>query len=318
LCPAKERLNADSPMDLFQLETFLAVAQSGSFSGAAKVVHRTQPAVSQVVRKLEEELGEPLFDRSSRDGRLTDAGKVLQEYALKMLNLRREARASIEELRQFQRGTLVLAANEFTSLYLLRVLEEFRKFSPMIKVAVQRGLASGIAAQVADHSVELGVLSFRPENPLLQSIVVFRDELVLVVPPSHPLAGSRTVSIRQLGAESFVAHNVVSPYRLKVLEAFKRHKTPLNMDVEMPTIEAIKRFVASGNGVALVPRISVEPELARGELVSIPVKELQFERKLRIIYRKGGTLSHAARAFLKVAQSMAVTAQGRCLYQPER
>ena len=305
-------------MDLFQLETFLAVAQTGSFSGAAKVVHRTQPAVSQVVRKLEEELGEPLFDRSSRDGRLTDAGQVLQEYALKMLNLRREARASIEELRQFQRGTLVLAANEFTSLYLLRVLEEFRKFSPMIKVAVQRALASGIAAQVADHTVELGVLSFRPENPLLQSIVVFRDELVLVVPPAHPVAGSGTVSIRQLGAESFVAHNVVSPYRLKVLEAFKKHKTPLNMDVEMPTIEAIKRFVASGNGVALVPRISVEPELVRGELVAVPVKELQLERKLRIVYRKGGTLSHAGRAFLKVAQAMAENAQGKYLFQVER
>ena len=305
-------------MDLFQLETFLAVAQSGSFSGAAKVVHRTQPAVSQVVRKLEEEIGEPLFDRSSRDGRLTDAGKVLQEYALKMLNLRREARASIEELRQLQRGTLVMAANEFTSLYLLGVLEEFRKFSPMIKVAVQRALASGIASQVADHTVELGVLSFRPDNPWLQSIVVFRDELVLVTPPTHPLAGARSVSIRQLGAESFVAHNVVSPYRLKVLEAFKRHKTPLNMDVEMPTIEAIKRFVASGNGVALVPRISVEPELARGELVSIPVKELQLERKLRIIYRKGGTLSHAGRAFLKVAESMAENAKGRYLFQPER
>src|SRR5215470_13276584 len=304
-------------MDLFQLETFLAVAQSGSFSGAAKVVHRTQPAVSQVVRKLEEELGEPLFDRSSRDGRLTDAGKVLQEYALKMLNLRREARASIEELGQFQRGTLVLAANEFTSLYLLRVLEDFRKFSPMIKVAVQRGLASGIANQVADHTVELGVLSFRPENPLLQSIVVYRDELVVVVPPSHPLAGAKTVSIRQLGAESFVAHNVVSPYRLKVLEAFKRHKTPLNMDVEMPTLEAIKRFVASGNGVALVPRISVEPELARGELIVVGVKELQLERRLRIIYRKGGSLSHAGRAFLKVAQSMADNGKGRFLFQSE-
>jgi DNA-binding transcriptional LysR family regulator len=305
-------------MDLFQLETFLAVAQSGSFSGAAKVVHRTQPAVSQVVRKLEEELGEPLFDRSSRDGRLTDAGKVLQEYALKMLNLRREARASIEELRQFQRGTLVLAANEFTSLYLLRVLEDFRKFSPMIKVAVQRGLASSIANQVADHTVELGVLSFRPENPLLQSIVVYRDELVLVVPPSHPLAGAKTVSIRQLGAESFVAHNVVSPYRLKVLEAFKRHKTPLNMDVEMPTLEAIKRFVASGNGVALVPRISVEPELARGELIFVAVKELLLERRLRIIYRKGGSLSHAGRAFLKVAESMADNGKGRFLFQSER
>jgi DNA-binding transcriptional LysR family regulator len=305
-------------VDLFQLETFLAVAQTGSFSGAAKIVHRTQPAVSQVVRKLEQDLGEPLFDRSSRDGRLTDAGRVLQDYAQKLLNLRREAQASIEELRQVQRGTLVLAANEFTSLYLLRVLEEFRRFSPMIKVAVQRALASGIAAQVADHTVELGVLSFRPDNPLLQSVVVFRDELVLVVPPKHPLAGAHTVSIRQLGAESFVAHNVVSPFRLKVLEAFKRHKTPLHMDVEMPTIEAIKRFVASGNGVALVPRISVEPELMRGELVSVAVKELQLERKLRIIYRKGGSLSHAGRAFLKVAQSMAENAGGRYLFHVER
>src|SRR5260370_8697472 len=167
----------------------------------------------------------------------------------------------------------------------------------MIKVAVQRALASGIAAQVEDHTVELGVLSFRPDNSSLQSIVVFRDELVLVVPPAHPLAGASSVSIRQLGAESFVAHNVVSPYRLKVLEAFKRPKTPLHMDVAMPTIESIKRFVAAGNGVALVPRISVEPELGRGELISIPVQELKLERKLRIVYRKGGQLSHAGRAF---------------------
>jgi DNA-binding transcriptional LysR family regulator len=305
-------------MDLFQLETFLAVVQTGSFSGAAKVVHRTQPAVSQVVRKLEEQLGEPLFDRSSRDGRLTDAGKVLQEYAQKMLNLRREARASLEELRQLQRGTLVLAANEFTSLYLLRVLAEFRRFSPMIKIEVQRALASGIANQVVDHTVELGVLSFRPDNSLLQSIVVYRDELVFIVPPGHPLAGARSVSIRQLGAESFVAHNVVSPYRLKVLEAFKRHKTPLNMDVEMPTIESITRFVAAGNGVALVPRISVEPELSRGELIPVPVQELKLERKLRIVYRKSGQLSHAGRAFLNVAQSLSTSEKERYLFQVER
>src|SRR6185437_13636547 len=105
-------------MDFFQLETFLAVAQTKSFSAAAKQVHRTQPAVSQMVRKLEEEIGEPLFDRSTRDGMLTDAGRVLEEYAQKLLNLRSEARSSLEELRQFQRGTLAIAANEFTALYL--------------------------------------------------------------------------------------------------------------------------------------------------------------------------------------------------------
>lgn len=305
-------------MDFFQLETFLAIVQTRSFSGAAKVVHRTQPAVSQMVRKLEDEVGEPLFDRSSRDGTLTDAGKVLQEYATRILNLRQEARASLEELRQFQRGTLVIAANEFTSLYLLRVLEEFRRFCPMIKIIVHRSLASSIPEQVLDHTVELGVLSFRPESPLLKSIVVFCDELTFVVPPSHPLAKAKEVSIRQLGAESFIAHNVVSPYRLKVLEAFKRHKTPLNIGVEMPTLEAIKRFVAAGNGVALIPGLAVEPELARGELLCIPVKELKVERELRVAYRKGGQLSHAAQAFLKLAESMSARLKGRYSFQTEK
>jgi DNA-binding transcriptional LysR family regulator len=305
-------------MDFFQLETFLAVAQTGSFSAAATQVHRTQPAVSQMVRKLEEEIGEPLLDRSTRDGKLTDAGRVLEEYAQKMLNLRREARASLEELRQFQRGTLTIAANEFTALYLLRVLEDFRRFCPMIKIAVHRSLASSIADLVADHTVELGVLSFRAEGPQLQSVAVFSDQLTFVVPPGHPLAKAKSVSIRQLGAESFVAHNVVSPYRLKVQEAFKRHKTPLNIGVEMPTIEAIKRFVAAGNGVALVPGIAVEPELNRGELIAVAVKELKLERKLRIVYRKGGQLSHAARAFLQVAEAVSEKVKGRYLFQPEK
>jgi DNA-binding transcriptional LysR family regulator len=271
-----------------------------------------------MVRKLEDEVGEPLFDRSSRDGTLTDAGKVLHEYATRILNLRQEARASLEELRQFQRGTLVIAANEFTSLYLLRALEEFRRFCPMIKIIVHRSLASSIPEQVLDHTVELGVLSFRPESPQLKSIVVFCDELVFVVPPSHPLAKTKQVSIRQLGAESFIAHNVSSSYRLKVLEAFKRYKTPLNISVEMPTLEAIKRFVAAGNGVALIPGLAVEPELARGELVCIPVKELKVERELRIAYRKGAQLSHAAQAFLKLAESMSARLKGRYSFQTEK
>src|ERR1041385_7305583 len=309
---------SSAAMDFFQLETFLAVAQTGSFSAAAAQVHRTQPAVSQMVRKLEEEVGEPLFDRSTRDGMLTDAGRVLEEYAQKLLNLRSEARSSLEELRQFQRGTLAIAANEFTALYLLRVLEDFRLFCPMIKVTVHRSLASSIADQVSDHTVELGVLSFRPENSQLQSVAVFCDELTFVVPPSHPLAKARSVSIRQLGAESFVAHNVVSPYRLKVLETFKKHKTPLNIGVEMPTIEAIKRFVAAGNGVALVPGIAVEPEVTRGELVAVAVNELRLERKLRVVYRKGGQLSHAARAFLQVARSISEKTKGRYLFQMEK
>jgi len=292
-------------MELSQLEVFLMVAREGRFSRAAEKLFRTQSAVSQTIRKLEDELGEPLFDRSSREGVLTDAGRTLQTYAEQLLNLRSDAHEALVELRELQKGKLAIAANEFTALYLLPVLAEFRRLHPMIKITVQRSLGSRIPDDLLRHTVEMGVLSYDPQEPRLRSIVVYLDELTFVVPPNHPLAGEKQISIRQLGAEVFVAHIVSSPYREKVIETFRRFKTPLHMDVELPTLQAITRFVSMGNGVALVPQISVENELARGELVSIPVRELRLHRKLRLVYRKEASLSHAGRAFLQVAEAVA-------------
>jgi DNA-binding transcriptional LysR family regulator len=304
-------------MELSQLEVFLAVARERRFSRAAEKLYRTQSAVSQTIHKLEQELGEALLDRSSREGVLTDAGKVLYEYAEKLINLRSEAAESLTELRELQKGKLIIAANEFTALYLLAVLAEFRRLHPMIKITVERALGSHIPDDVLRYKVEFGVLSYEPQEPALHSVVVYLDELVFVVPPRHPLASASEISIRQLGAESFVAHTVSSPYREKVIQLFKTHKTPLHMDLELPTLQAIKQFVAMGNGVAFVPEISVETEIARGELVSIRVRELQLKRKLRLIYRKDANLSHAARAFLKVAEAVAQQHKGRYRFQRE-
>jgi len=304
-------------MDLAQLEVFLAVARERRFSRAAQKLYRTQSAISQSIRKLEDEVGESLFDRSSRDCLLTDAGRVLQEYAERLLNLRSDAQVALAELKELQKGKLVISANEFTALYLLPLLAEFRRLHPMVKVTVNRSLGSHIPDDVLRHNSELGVLTYDPQDPQLRSTVVYLDELIFVVPPSHPLAKQKQVSIRQLGAESFVAHNVPSPYREKVLQAFKRHKTPLHMGVELPTLQAIKLFVAMGNGVALVPELSVEQELERGELVRIPVRELRIQRKLRLIYRKGATVSHAAQAFLAVTESFARERGGRFRFQGE-
>ena len=185
------------------------------------------------------------------------------------------------------------------------MLAEYRRLHPMIKITVQSSLGSHIPDDVLQHTAEIGVLSYKPQEPRLHSVITYLDELVLVVPPKHPLAAEKEISIRQLGAESFVAHIVSSPYREKVSRPFAKYKTPLHMDVELPTLQAITRFVSMGNGVASIPQISVENELARGELVSIPVRELRLHRKLRLMYRKEASLSHAGRAFLQVAEAVA-------------
>lgn len=304
-------------MDLYQLEAFVSVAQERSFSRAALRLHRTQSAVSQTIGKLEDGLGEKLFERSSRDGTLTAAGKVLLEYAEELLNLRERAQEAIAELRSLHEGTLTVAANEFTSLCLLPALHLYRRMHPSIKIQVQRALAGDIPRQILMHQVEFGVLSFKPEDEQLSSTIFYRDDLVFVVYPGHALAAAEKVSIHDLGGESFVAHNVTSPLRIKVIEAFKKTRTTLHMDVELPTLSSIKDFVRMGNGVALIPRMSVEGELERGELVAIKVDELRLERTLRLVTRKGATLSHAGLAFFNVCRLMAADPKHRAVFEPE-
>lgn len=292
-------------MDLSQLETFLAVIEERGFSRAAVRLRRTQPAISHTIRRLEDEIGEPLFERTSREGTLTAAGELLREYAQRLLKLRGEAASALKELRSLERGHLHLAANEYTCLYLLPVLDTFRRQCPHIGVMVQRTLASQIPDHVLSRTVELGIVTFQPEDPQLKSIGVYTDSVVFIVNPRHPFASQKKVALRNLGAENFIAHNVVSPLRRRVIALFEQHNTPLHMNVELPSLEAIKRFVAMGNGVALVPGLTVRNELERGELVQVQVPELRIDRQLLLIHRRNAVLSHAAQAFLKCVKAAA-------------
>ena len=292
-------------MELSQLETFLAVTEERSFSRAAARLHRTQPAVSQVIRKLEESVGESLFDRSARDGSLTAAGTLLRDYALRLLALRREASSALGELKSLERGHLQLAANEYTCMYLLPAIDAFRHEYPHVNVTVHRTLASRVPEELNLRTFELGVISFRPDPAQFRTIAVYADSLAFIVSPNHPLASVERVSINDLGSELFVAHNVTSPLRRRVIEAFQRYRTPLNMGIELPTIEAIKRFVAMGNGVALVPHLTVAHELETGDLVRVFVDELDIRRVLRLVHRRQATLSYAGKAFLHTLKELA-------------
>jgi DNA-binding transcriptional LysR family regulator len=293
---------AGSFMDINQLEVLVTVAQEKSFSRAAEVLNRTQPAISQAVRRLEEEIGEKLFDRSSKDGTLTQEGEVLLDYARQMLNLRHSAQNAIREVRNLHTGKVTISANEHTVFSLLPIIAEFTKLHPQVKVEVRRGVASRIPKEIAARDVELGVISFQPFDNSLKSVPVMTDELMLIVWNGHRFAGRETVSVSELGDETFIAHNALSPYREKVIETFEKHRTKLNISIELPSLEAIKRLVIAGAGVALVPKLAAMAEVADGQLCGLSVKEMKLERKLNIVYRKNSGLSHAAKEFLKIAK----------------
>src|SRR3984893_8037705 len=280
-------------MELYPLKVFLMVASGKSFSRAAEKLLRTQPAVSLAIQKLESDLQEKLIDLSGKDLLLTDAGYIVHDYARRFENLEADLENALAELRDNSAGRLVVGANETTSLYLLGHIERYRRLYPKVKVQVRRSLSSKIPSELIDGNLELGVISYDPNDDRLVTRVIYTDSLVFVVSPKHRFADRESVSITELDMETFIAHNVVSPYREVVLREFQRHKVPLNMDVEMPTVETIRKLVQSNQGVAFMPLMCVGPELEQGTLRAVKVDELHVERKIRLVYPARRALSHA-------------------------
>lgn len=289
-------------MQLPDLHAFLTVADERSFSRAARKLHRTQPAVSQAIRRLEEELGEKLFDRSSRNGALTEAGLLLRDHASRLLRLAGEAEAAIRELQDVRRGRVVIGANEAGVHSILPVVRRFAELHPGAQVDVRRVASRQIGAELLDRSLDFGVMTFQPPGRELQSVPLGADELVLLVNPAHPLARSKQVTIEQVGRQTVIAHNDPSPARDRVLRLYERRHAALNIRISLPSLDGIKRAVEMGVGVAVLPRRCALTEIALGQLVAVKVPELAQSRAVRLVFRRSGEFSHAAGAFLDLAR----------------
>jgi DNA-binding transcriptional LysR family regulator len=285
-------------MELHPLRVFLTVAGERSFSRAAEKLLRTQPAISLSIQRLESELGEQLIDRSAKDLLLTDAGHIVLDYARRYENLQGDLENALAELRDKSAGRLIIGANESSTLYLLDHIEKYRRKYPRITVQVRRSLSSKIPTQLIDGDLELGILGFDPEDERVITRVIYTDHLAFIVSPDHKLAKRSEISITELGEETFIAHNVVSPYRALVIREFQRAKVPLRMDLEVPTVEAIRKMVQRNQGVAFLPRMVVEEEVRQGIVCEVRVTEMNVDRPIRLAYPAKRAVSHAAQAFL--------------------
>lgn len=289
-------------MQLQDLQTFATVAAEKSFSVAARKLRRTQPAISQAIRRLEDELGDRLFDRSTRNGTLTEAGALLLEHALRLLKMAGDAEAAVRELQQVRRGRVVIGANEAAVHTLLPVVRRFAAEHPNVAVDVRRVASRRMAGELLDRTIDFGVMTFLPSETGLQSITLAHDELVLLANPGHPLARKKQVTIEEVGRQVVIAHNDPSPARERVLRLYERRHAPINIQISLPSLDGIKRAVEMGLGVAVLPRRCALTEIARGDLKAVKVPELSGQQAVRFVFRKTGELSHAAAAFLQLVK----------------
>ena len=293
-------------MELNELQVLQAVAAERSFSRAAVRLHRTQPAVSQAIRRLEDELGERLFDRSSKGGRLTEAGTILLDYAERLTRLTEEAEGAVRELQELRRGRVVIGVNEAAVHVLLPIVVQFRDAHPHAQVEMRRVQSRQIPSEVLNRSLDFGLVTFPPGERGLLSVPLGVDELVMLTHPTHPLARRRQITMEEFGRQTVIAHNDPSPRRERVLRLFEQKHAPINIQMSLPSLDGIKRAVEMKLGVALLPRRCALSEIARKQLAAVRVPELRVPRTLRLIYRRTGESSHAASAFLKAAQVHAV------------
>jgi DNA-binding transcriptional LysR family regulator len=291
-------------MDLLQLEHFLAVVEERTFTRAAERVCRTQPAVSQSIKKLEEEVGAPLFARDVHEVSLTEAGRVLADYARRMVHLRDEALRQVTELKSLKAGTLAIAAHESAAVYLLPApLRAYLQKFPDIKVGIYRSRLNEIPRQVMDREVDVGFVKDEPAFHELQWVEVHSDEMMCIAAPNHPLAARSDVRVRDLGSEQFVLHHLCASTAEAISRLFEQNATRCRIVAELWSFENIKSFVQEEVGLAIVPGVTVRQELRDGTLVRVPLRELSIPRRTLMIYREQGYLSDTARELIKIVRA---------------
>lgn len=292
-------------MELHQLRGFYEIARQGSFTQAADRLFLTQPAISLQLKALEEELGEVLLERAHKRIRLTPAGEILLRRTKTVLAELDSAHAEIASLRQEVRGHLVIGTSDTNSTYILpQVLRSFRQSYPQVEVDIRNKMSMEVGRLVVDNEVDLGLatLPVRDRERLAESQSLFTRQDVLICPPGHPLSARKRITLKTLAEYPLLALEPGSTTRYLLEQSFRQADLKPRVSMNLGSIEVIKRFVEIGFGVAIVPRIAIEPEVADGRLHSVAVRGLS-PRPIGLVEHRGRQRSPAAAAFVAVLTS---------------
>ncbi len=286
-------------MDFGQVEAFVQVAQHRSFSRAAEALNVTQPSVTARIQALERELGEELFERGGRGVRLTDAGNAFLPYVERILQTLREGRDAVDEVRNVQLGSLRLGSAITISTYVLpQILHTFCEQYPGLDVIIRTGRSEQVHQMLLGDEIHVAIARSLA-SPDVEAVHLYDDEIVLAVYPQHRFAQSRSATTAEAATEPIVLFDRGSSYYGLINNFFRQAGVIPNVAMELDSLEATKRMVEEGLGIALVPLVTIERELSSGDLVKVDLVDAEpLSRPISLIYRKGRKRPRTAQAFI--------------------
>ncbi len=299
------------PVELHQLEAFVAVATFRSFHRAAEALYLSQPAVSARIQALERALGKQLFRRDGRTVRLTEAGEALLPYAERAIQAVVEGQHAVHRTTGPAAGPLTLAAVPSICTYLLpEALKRFRQACGDCKVLIRTGHSRDVLQMVLNEEAEIG-LARSLAHPQVETIHLARDPFVLVVYPRHPFASVPRVSLEEVAAQPLIFYDRGSSDWTLLNATFRRRGLIPNVVLELDTIEATKKMVERGVGISLLPKLAVRGEVAEGSLVPVRLTGAEMpQRFIDLIYRRGRGLNEWGKQFV---QTLRATLSGQTL-----
>jgi LysR family transcriptional regulator, low CO2-responsive transcriptional regulator len=282
---------------LRQLRIFEAVASHHSISRAAAELHLTQPAVSMQMKQLEEQVGVPLIEQVGKRMFLTDAGKELRGHARDISARMVDLNSAMDQFRDLERGMLRLAVVSTANYFLPRLVAEFHRRYPGVRVSLQVANREFVLAQLADNSTDLAITGRPPDSLDLVAQHFMDNPLVVIAAPNHPLAAEERISLQRLAEETLVVREAGSGTRAAMEKHFSDHGLPYRAGCELSTNEALKQAVRAGLGIGVVSAQTIELELQTGCLVVLPVQDFPILRRWYVLHRTHKRLSAAALAF---------------------
>jgi DNA-binding transcriptional LysR family regulator len=293
-----------SPIDFRHLETFCRVAGLKSFSKAADDLFLTQPTVSGHILSLEQSLSLRLFDRTSREARLTKAGEVFLEYALKILSFRKELLNALSEFSRGIRGELSLGASTIPGEYLLpKLMGDFKKEHPHFIISLKIADTKEIIQYILQDNVEFGIIGAKLNYPSLHYEKFEVDEIIVVAPSDHPLTRKKRVNLEELLREPWIIREEGSGTQMAVEKAIRKKGKSLkqfHVAIEMGSTSSVKEGVKARLGLAFISGKATEEEIRQGFLSRIDVEGIEpIFRQIYIVSHRGRTLSPIGMEFLR-------------------